>query len=131
MLSINRRIKWEKYINLLEAIINQCRGNQTALVGFQPWKATLWFVLTDIQQPCEHPPMLHPPGVGLGTCRCPQRNLGRKGMEAARLLLLAAAISAQDSSDLAGLLVGLGCTKAYWAGGIGRDPPQRWDPPGL
>lgn len=41
MLSINRPIKREKYIRVLEAVINQHGGNQAALVGFQPalWEA--------------------------------------------------------------------------------------------
>lgn len=56
MLRIKRPLKREKYINVLEAIINQPRGNQAALLRFKPelWEATLWFEFADIQQPCAH-----------------------------------------------------------------------------
>lgn len=63
MLSINCPLKWEKYINVLEAIINQPRGNQAALVKFQPelWEAMLRFESGDMQQPHGHLLLLLPP----------------------------------------------------------------------
>lgn len=69
MLNINHPLKWEKYINVLEAIINQPRGNQAALIRFHPElrEATLWFEFAEIQQPRVHLLLLHPLKVGQGT----------------------------------------------------------------
>lgn len=53
MLSINRPIKREKYISVLEAVINQHGGNQAALGGFQPalWEAAPRGELTATRRP--------------------------------------------------------------------------------